>query len=165
MPYFGFVEGKKDIDVKEVIRVASEVLAEVIELENSEGCLGGALCLLEYDTDELLIPPTIIGQISKSKKKTCLESCKRKAYSFRSAHSLNEHFYNWHSENRGRSETVAIFDDKYIISFSGQTKQLNEVVAIITALRCGQITFGRAISLADIFQNRLILDNPKKWGL
>ena len=139
-----------------------EALRDVSDFEGKEG---GMFCLLDEQTGEFLVEPTIIGQIVNGKAEIytsfCQEKARRLLEHIKNGRD-NQHWLSWESRNPDLDQWGgAICDENFHIwSFSGLTEEQDEALMIMSAHLCGQMINAAPKWLSEISGNRIILDNP-----
>jgi hypothetical protein len=116
-------------------------------------------CLMNEQTGELVIEPTLIGEITNDQTDLYTELCKEKANRLRE--NIKEHKLSWQSRNEDEEKWGgAISDGDHIWSFSGLTEAQDEALMIMGAHTCGRIMNYLPEALANLSDNRIILDGP-----
>jgi hypothetical protein len=146
------------LDPKEVVRVVPQMLAALIKQRRPRGDKGGAYCIVDPKTRECIIPPTIVGIVREDKRERYLALCLEKALRL-AEHDAEGHCLSWQSRDHDQDRWGgAIHDGLHIWGFSGMKEDQDEAIMLMSAHMCGQIMNGEPKSVAEISNNRIIMD-------
>jgi len=131
-------------------------LAAVSDLGEKTGCM---YCVLDRRTGEIVVGPTMLGEISDPEKKDrYTELCQEKATRLL---ENPDHALSWQSRDEANDKWGGAMDDgRYNWSVSGLTEEQDEALSIMGAHRCGQIYNGAPPGYAEVSNNQIILGNP-----
>ena len=151
----------------EVLAAVNQSVQELIALGVTDGRTGGYFCLMEFESGEMLIPPTMVGEVANGKDDQYIRNCKEKATRLSLIRQLSiavgmkmwdfSRFPGWTSfelrdEKRkqwGGAITTAIKEGPtYIFSISGFPEEVDEASMISTAVRLEVLNFDLATTLA-----------------
>lgn len=150
---------RSNIDTERALSVLPTMLEQLQLVSDMEGKSGVMFCLMNESTGELVIEPTMIGEITNGKEERYAALCQEKATRLRE-YRKSGHWLSWQSRDPANDKWGgAISDGEYIWSPSGLKEDQDESLALMSAHSSGRIMNGAPQEYAGISNNLIILDN------
>lgn len=161
-----FKTASGEYSATDILAAVNQAVQELIALGVTDGRTGGYFCLTDFESGEMLIPPTMVGEVANGKdeqyKRNCLEKAQRLSIVLQMRQLLaggwnTTVFPGWTSfelrdEKRnqwgGAITTAVVEGSTYIFSISGFPEDVDEASMISTTVRLGALTRDQAVILA-----------------
>lgn len=138
--------------------VLPHVLAEVAKVSDMRGREGGVFVLMQADTQELIVPPMVVGAITNGKQEKYAQFAREKASRLL---EHTDHCLSWESRDPDNEKWGgALHDGLFIWSFSGLSEEQDEAFVLMAAHLSGRVRNGTPKTVSEISGNQIILGNP-----
>ena len=156
-----------ELSAEEILTKVTDAVNDLVSFQLTDGRTGGYFCLLELESGEMLIPPTMVGKVTNGKDDQYIRNCLEKATRLSIIHQMRERtgsawsfnlFPGWTSfelrdEARhqwgGAISTSITEGPAYIFSISGFPEEIDEASMISATVRLGVLSHEQAVSLAS----------------
>ncbi len=148
-----------DVDLPFLIEtVLPHVLAEVARVSDMRDREGGMFVLMRAVTGEIIVGPKQVGQINNGKEDKYAEFAQEKPVRLL---EHPDHCLSWESRDPDNNKWGgAVNDGLFVWSFSGLSEEQDEALVLMASHLCGRIRNGDPKAMAEISNNRIIIDNP-----